>query len=220
MLRLTLLNSINRRLYSTSIGTVPTIGKISYKGGSPYPALSLQLPNKSSFLFALKPWLTVNQVLSVVKQEDGTIQSLTMYHRPEHEASGDRLETWSHSTTLEDILKTAFKVKTTLPSGEEESTPGLYLSINGQLGRVTLPTFEERTKEQQSEKQDLLEAIKPLADLKANCDTWATRYSESLVWGGFLGLVAQWAIISELTWISYSWDFTEPITWFVNMGNT
>jgi hypothetical protein len=62
--------------------------------------------------------------------------------------------------------------------------------------------------------------LKPLEVLKSACDTKAQRHSEVLVYGGLGGLLTQWLVLGRLTWWDYSWDVIEPITWFVNMGNT
>jgi hypothetical protein len=77
-----------------------------------------------------------------------------------------------------------------------------------------------RTTEHHEELAVLAEKLLPLEALKSSCDKSASSHAERLVWGGMAGLVAQWLILGRFTWWEYSWDVIEPITWFVNMGNT
>jgi calcium uniporter protein, mitochondrial len=70
------------------------------------------------------------------------------------------------------------------------------------------------------EKKELEKQLDPLVKLKQVLDNKAKRHSELLVYGGFFGLMAQWLTLGRLTWWEYSWDVIEPITWFVNMGNS
>jgi protein MAK16 len=64
------------------------------------------------------------------------------------------------------------------------------------------------------------EQLAPLTQLKSECDRKAASHSERWVWAGFAGLMTQWLVLGRATWWEYSWDVIEPITWFVNMGNT
>lgn len=74
--------------------------------------------------------------------------------------------------------------------------------------------------EHRQELEHINKQLGPLEVVKHGCDKKAASHAERLVWGGFIGLMSQWLVLGRLTWWEYSWDVIEPITWFVNMGNT
>lgn len=83
-----------------------------------------------------------------------------------------------------------------------------------------LMLFQERVAVYRSDKGRLQILLSPLDSLKATCDTKARNHSSRLVWAGLAGLAGQWIILTRATWWEYSWDVVEPITWFVNAGNS
>jgi hypothetical protein len=111
--------------------------------GSPYPTLSLSL--KQTSVFPLRPWYTVAQLSSVIKEEDPTVRSVGLVHIPE--TPDQPPHKWANSATMEDVLRAGFQVKSRLAAGSQEqpnlvSTPGFYIEIDGKRFHVDMPTFE------------------------------------------------------------------------------
>lgn len=84
---------------------------------------------------------------------------------------------------------------------------------------MILKVILERTREHVKEIESLELQITPMQKVKDLCDKKAHNHSERLVWGGLVGLSAQFVVLARLTWWEYSWDVIEPITWFVGSGN-
>jgi len=70
----------------------------------------------------------------------------------------------------------------------------------------------------QEQIDDLRKEYQRLTSIKDQLDLKAETRSNVLIWAGFGYCVFQAAILARLTWWEFSWDVTEPITYFITFG--
>jgi len=150
--------------------------------------LTVPLPStKENCLFSVRPDQTVKNLLLEMKEEDPSIDRVSVYS-----TDGARI---SSSTPLEHVLKSNFQ-----------------LVLNDTKYRVTSskqPTAVSATKATQAvettdpvELDDWKKEIIPLLIQKKKMDERAHRYANFVIFGGLGFLICQWSFLARLTWWS------------------
>lgn len=106
--------------------------------------MTVQLPAGKESVFSLRPWHTVSSLTSSFKDEDSTVTSASLH------LSNDQNSTtkWAGLSNVEDVLRAGLRVRHQTQSQNsssnttQQSDPGFYLELNGQMIRVDMPTFE------------------------------------------------------------------------------
>ncbi|CAF1652348.1 unnamed protein product, partial [Didymodactylos carnosus] len=57
--------------------------------------------------------------------------------------------------------------------------------------------------------------LTPLEDIKNKLANISQRYTSRCVWYGLAGMAFQVGMLAHLTWVDYSWDIVEPISYFI-----
>ena len=93
---------------------------------------------------------------------------------------------WSPSTEIGDFIRDAARGKEF--AVDIEGAPPIYVGV---------PSFDDRTFYLRMRLRKLSKQILGLADIKRECDKLARRSGQRAAQGGFGGLVAWWALVSN-----------------------
>lgn len=142
-------------------------------------------------------------IVSANKGQDGIEMGGSNSHL-EHKKQID--VRWSKASALKDFLETS-------KHGQ------LFLVINGvQKIPIQLPTYEERTVDLRAKLASLQSALAPLEETKTRYDLMAKQAAGRVAWMGLFALCLQFGVMARLTWWDYSWDVTEPFSYFLTFG--
>lgn len=124
-----------------------------------------------------------------------------------HTRSGDG-KRWSPATGIGDFLRDAARVGT------------FVVRIGHRNVRVSVPSFEDRTKFLRASLFAKTGRIESMAKLKAECDQLAQTGTRSLAIGGACLGFAWWFVVCYVTFVKveYGWDLMEPVTYLVGLG--
>ncbi|TPX31792.1 hypothetical protein SmJEL517_g04987 [Synchytrium microbalum] len=158
--------------------------------------LNLNLP-QGSVNFVITKTKPVSDLYANIAEEYPLAKSISIFKFPS-EAQ------WAKSTPSEDILSQALLDR------------GLILQINNERIKVNVPTAEQRTAHLKTDLLTLEKELTVLETRRSDLDRLAERTSQVFVWLFLAGMCAQWGLMLRLTFVEYSWDIMEPITYFLS----
>lgn len=189
-----------------------------------FPVLSLPLPSRREVCeFTIRPYLqNVGSLLNDIKVEDGGIDRVAVYSR-----DGQRV---SQSTSLDLLLQGNFEIEINDTRHKIEVPEEVYsVPVEGERALSDVKNMihklytslnvdkHQLSKERELRKQ-LEEIQSELAPLETQCQELmekSTKRTTYLSWGLLAYMCAQTGFFARLTFVNYSWDLMEPITYFV-----
>lgn len=122
-----------------------------------------------------------------------------------HTRSGDG-KRWSPATSIGDFLRDAARVGT------------FVVRIGDRQVKVSVPSFEDRTKFLRASLFAKTGRIEQMAKLKAECDRLAQTGTRRFAIGGACVGVVWWFVVGYVTFWHENWDLMEPLTYLVGLG--
>uniref|UniRef100_A0A0K0FJ33 Calcium uniporter protein n=1 Tax=Strongyloides venezuelensis TaxID=75913 RepID=A0A0K0FJ33_STRVS len=113
-------------------------------------------------------------------------------------------------------IKDASSLKTSETTRTIDDLKLLISSLHASLNLDDFKIVREKQLLEQLEKITI--ELKPLEIIKKHIEEECDKYSERVIWGGFMVLGLQTGIFARLTWWEYSWDIMEPVTYFATFS--
>uniref|UniRef100_A0AC35U546 Calcium uniporter protein n=1 Tax=Rhabditophanes sp. KR3021 TaxID=114890 RepID=A0AC35U546_9BILA len=117
---------------------------------------------------------------------------------------------------LNEHVKDASALKTSEQVKTMDDMKLLIASLHASLNLEDFKIKREQELLVQIEKVTI--QMKPLEILKKHIEEEADKYSERVIWSGFMFMGLQTGIFARLTWWEYSWDIMEPVTYFATFS--
>eukprot|EP00049_Salpingoeca_infusionum_P008394 m.136555 g.136555 ORF g.136555 m.136555 type:complete len:303 (+) comp14000_c0_seq2:329-1237(+) len=179
------------------------------------------LPSTGNTRFSLTPSSTLGLFLDDIKREDDGVVSIGVFNEEgiaiasntplsELEAEPVQLLINDRKYTFE-LPEFATAVSTPVASGSP---------LSGRLEQ-TLQLLEAQHSKRQhlmAEISQIKDELKPLEDIRAECQVKAHDSGKKLAWVGLGVMGLQFGFLARLTWFEYSWDLMEPVTYFITTG--
>lgn len=94
------------------------------------------------------------------------------------------------------------------------------IKIGSREVRVTVPSFEDRTRFLRSSLYSKMRTIEKMAKLKAECDKLAAHGTRRFAYGGAGILIFWWCSVAYGTFMTpLGWDVLEPVTYLAGLGS-
>lgn len=93
----------------------------------------------------------------------------------------------------------------------------IYLSADD-LAEILLTSLPDTEAEFKARIEQLESEVRPLENEKHEMEENASKISTYILWGGLCIMIVQFAVFFRLTFWELSWDFMEPVSYFVSLG--
>ncbi|CAF1598026.1 unnamed protein product, partial [Didymodactylos carnosus] len=197
--------------------------------------LSLVLPSRSEtcrFYLNLHT-ATVGHLIDEIKNEDHGVEQVQLFHE-----NGQIL---SKSFSVEALMRMKFTIclnkqrtylfdpianlKNVRPksfgwSKNESDDKAQMTSTNDTVAALyhainVVKLYNEKQLQLKDELEQLNKQLAPLEIIKGKLASISQRFTSRCVWYGLAGMAFQVGMLAHLTWVDYSWDIVEPISYFI-----
>ncbi|KAL5457761.1 hypothetical protein EMCRGX_G035053 [Ephydatia muelleri] len=195
---------------------------------SGYPVISISLPSRKEICdFTLRPHLqTVGELSKQIMAEDKGVDRVALYSQEGHRIA--------QSTTLDQLLQSNFLLEINGTKFSVEIPKNLKYTLEGEqsLSDVKNTIFKlytalnvdahQLSKELELKKQleQLKTELEPLEHEHQKLALQSNKRTNWAIWAGLAYMSVQFGFFARLTWVDYSWDVMEPVTYFTTYGTS
>eukprot|EP00045_Choanoeca_perplexa_P012711 m.140659 g.140659 ORF g.140659 m.140659 type:complete len:312 (-) comp16109_c0_seq2:1713-2648(-) len=180
--------------------------------------IALSLPSVGQTQFTLLPGLSLGHLIRDIKDEDDEVSVV--------KATGKDGIALAQSTLLQQALVQPFslQVNDTVHSFSPVTAwpkPGSQ-DASALIDRLAMSVqVLEAEQHRRQQLRDLLAQtqaeLEPMEAARVACEASANAAARRQAWLGFAWLGFGFGFLGRLTWVDYSWDLMEPVTYFVGL---
>lgn len=183
--------------------------------------LTVPLPSVGTKVFAASPHSTVQRFTESIAREDTSIKSVEVFDYEGDSIAGSMLLAHIMPKGFQLVIDDANWVVDPTSETSSISIPDAELRAMLEELKAQLPTEKARLAEiaQLEEEATTLQAqLAPYEAAHSICESKVASTHNNRTYLALAAMSIQWGFLAQLTFVEFSWDLMEPITYFVTYG--